>query len=996
MRSFKRPGTVFCLAVLLCNVAIAADNKNKTGDDDDIDDLIIERAEKAEADKARASQGGNGLNETEDDLYVGSQPQQGGNAGAAPQSNALTPASGPWGEFVTVSGTGFGGADGVQVRLYPNDDDSQPAAMRQTATLRGRDGSNAIQIQIPQNPAASGWTGDFANGVVRVYVYLPGQLEPVLAGRYTVGAPVNREALRAGLGKNLASAKQPTLPDGNLAEPPAGETLPPRADFDPQRFPAGFEPPIPADNQIPERSPFAQAGQIPSAPGLPGDARSDGGDLELRDDRRPKGAAPENVSAAVLGPTSARIDWQAAAGAIGYTVTRAAKDGNIEELSNPDGTLVTLTDTGLSPRSKYSYTVVADHGRGMQRGVSESVSIATPLILPPAGFVARRKSDNSISLSWTPRPDAVFYQIRRNGTALKATGSSYDDNGLTPGDYSYTIQTVIKLKNDATLFGETSSPLTLRLRPFTIVAAGDSVMWGQGVAESSKFTTLTKNWIQGLLPNKPLVLTSFAHSGAIIRRGTAAEEALVLPGEMPSEFPSISRQILDTAPAQVSTSQVDLILLDGCINDISVKQILVGAIVPINFDYMLTQDIELKCGSLMGNLLRHVATLYPNAKIVVTGYFPIASDQSDISDLIGLVWGATSVAAIPASIAAGIIAGAGSAVVVSALPAPIAAIMPALKPQLVRRAKIFDEESERQLRHATTVYSQEYGGRIKFAEIPYGASNSYGAPSTWLWHIPWSYRLDEDTVVAMRKDQVYDARLQQCQQHQPTNLSCYIASISHPNIAGAAAYSRSIQQQLTPFIAEWAEKHSDAVQDPQTPLYTRVEYAERSLSGGKLTAHVADWTTGIPVDGDVFFDGRVVGKIGESLTYSFAASNATDIRGTIQPTGHAEQSFLIPVRSVTARVTQSADYPTRSITVTVTDRETGQALQGTVRVKDRDGRTVSAATGQTLRYPACVAMMQDLDDDGKPVQVREPIDCQGSITVPHYRNALILDQTGDY
>ena len=161
MKSHLKIGAALLLALAFCSAAIA--EPKKTGDDDDIDDLIIERAENATADKARRSTGGSGLNETEDDLYVGSKPQAAAPPDAAAPASALTPANGNWGEFVTVSGKGYGSADGVQVRLYPNDDDSQPATMRQTATLYSRNGADTIQIQIPQNPAKSGWTGDFAN-----------------------------------------------------------------------------------------------------------------------------------------------------------------------------------------------------------------------------------------------------------------------------------------------------------------------------------------------------------------------------------------------------------------------------------------------------------------------------------------------------------------------------------------------------------------------------------------------------------------------------------------------------------------------------------------------------------------------------------------------------------------------------------------------------------------------------------------------------------------
>ena len=184
----------------------------KTGDDDDIDDTIVERAKKAVERKRDTSASGD-AKETEDDLYVGNKPRS-DNVAVQPtdkippppvfdpapakrlpdlestpvRSRALSdnavgtldPAAGKWHSFVTVKGPNFAAAERVMVLWYSNDDASgQQTSI--TATLRKRTGADEIEIEIPRDAGASS-----DSGVVRVYLFMPNQLQPVLAGRFTV------------------------------------------------------------------------------------------------------------------------------------------------------------------------------------------------------------------------------------------------------------------------------------------------------------------------------------------------------------------------------------------------------------------------------------------------------------------------------------------------------------------------------------------------------------------------------------------------------------------------------------------------------------------------------------------------------------------------------------------------------------------------------------------------------------------------------------------
>ena len=118
----------------------------------------------------------------------------------------LSPESGKWHSYVTVKGPNFAKAERVAVTWYPNDDGAQAQAGSITATLRKRVGTDEIEIEMPRD--AGGTNG----GVVRVYLFMPNQLQPVLAGRFTVSMET-----QPGIDRTT----------GTLAEPPIVVTTPP-------------------------------------------------------------------------------------------------------------------------------------------------------------------------------------------------------------------------------------------------------------------------------------------------------------------------------------------------------------------------------------------------------------------------------------------------------------------------------------------------------------------------------------------------------------------------------------------------------------------------------------------------------------------------------------------------------------------------------------------------------------------------------------------------
>src|SRR5262249_22159955 len=112
------------------------------------------------------------------------------------------------------------------------------------------------------------------------------------------------------------------------------------------------------------------------------------------------------------------------------------------------------------------------------------------------------------------------------------------------------------------------------LRAFNMVVLGDSIMWGQGLPQDQKFSTLVQNWLAKWVAPRPVQRFVFAHSGARIAptgndtgpdlsNGPAA-----FVGEVPDPSPSILSQIelaLNRLPqlGVAQPSDVDLVLVDG-------------------------------------------------------------------------------------------------------------------------------------------------------------------------------------------------------------------------------------------------------------------------------------------------------------------------------------------------------------------------------------------------------------------------------------------------
>lgn len=342
-----------------------------------------------------------------------------------------------------------------------------------------------------------------------------------------------------------------------------------------------------------------------------------------------------------------------------------------------------------------------------------------------------------------------------------------------------------------------AAPLLLGLRPFASAAAqerpfemlvlGDSVMWGQGLREEEKFYTKVREALEREVVCRRVNLRVLAHSEATImpKREFCPDAPSEVPARRPTIYAEVELAVQDYAAAGVPLASVGLVVVDGGINDVTVARI-------INFftpDDKIVSLARKFCGDAMRGLLDTVLRTFPAAAVVVPGYFPILSEQTDpntMRDLIAAFFGLDR----------------GTKMMKRAQEMAARRGPNWFLKRQAALSSLWYRESDRNLQRAVDEANaadvkRRAGlpdggrGRAYFAHIPFAPDESYGAPNTALWKIVGSapgggFRSD---------DQMYEARQPLCAQYEPDpfrRLVCEAAGTGHPNIRGEAKYTEAI------------------------------------------------------------------------------------------------------------------------------------------------------------------------------------------------------------
>lgn len=291
----------------------------------------------------------------------------------------------------------------------------------------------------------------------------------------------------------------------------------------------------------------------------------------------------------------------------------------------------------------------------------------------------------------------------------------------------------------------------------TVLVLGDSVTWGQGLADQHKMSSVVAAAMGAQVE-------MLAHSGAVLGHDGQPCRGDAAFGEVPTACPNIQEQLgrVVTAP-----SDIPLVIVNGGINDIGVQTILN----PFTSSADLATEIDHYCHVRMSALLDQVLAQFPAARVAVLTYYPILSTASHPLFIPFLM-----------------------EVVGSSLPTFVQRLESINK--VVQLSLQFWHQSDQALATAVAEANAAAGGSRAFiASAGFSEANAVFAPAAWLFGVsldPLTGFKAEDEVIAERTpacNVTYAHDLLMREQ-------CYRASVGHPTVTGAAKYAAAIRAVL--------------------------------------------------------------------------------------------------------------------------------------------------------------------------------------------------------
>jgi hypothetical protein len=331
-------------------------------------------------------------------------------------------------------------------------------------------------------------------------------------------------------------------------------------------------------------------------------------------------------------------------------------------------------------------------------------------------------------------------------------------------------------------------------RPFEMLAVGDSHMSGQGLVEKNKFYYLVKEWIRtdALEGNQDVRLKVKAHSGARLELHPDEEHKMLKAGddifkphhpEANLSQPSIRAQIDAARREYADPKSVDLILMSGGITDVLVA----NTINPFFSEDELKRLIGQYCRDGMSKLLRYTAKAFPNARIVVVGYFPIVSTASDVNQISRYLFKAVK---FPHPFQFAFTNGASKQ------------FMKVLRKKMALRSRLWVQESNLALSTAVRLANEHDGrSRVLFVESPITEDRSFATSNALLWGSDKNNQPSDERYSERKK--ICVEVFNELKHHHYGKMSvrmCQLAAIGHPNVEGARATAEAIKIKLDPLI----------------------------------------------------------------------------------------------------------------------------------------------------------------------------------------------------
>ncbi len=334
---------------------------------------------------------------------------------------------------------------------------------------------------------------------------------------------------------------------------------------------------------------------------------------------------------------------------------------------------------------------------------------------------------------------------------------------------------------------------------FNLLVLGDSILWGQGLREEHKTWYLVKSWLESS-DRRHVHERVEAHSGAVIGAvgDSGPDRVPALNGEVSRGVPSVNAQIDNVLHSYADPTKIDLVLVDGCINDLDARRLLNAANAPAAIRELAQQ----KCGPPVEALLGRIATAFPNAHVIVTGYYPILSEESANDFFMRALYERLYTGTEPMN------------------PSQ-------LRARLIEISREWYQASNRMLAAATAKVDAQLTAkgsrqRAMFAEVAFLPEHSFAAPQSRLWGFDASairkllVILTLGRVTLNTNDERRKLRSANCNeilrrpagetkeqkiQRENRLMQCRLAAIGHPNRKGAQIYAEAINQQLKSLIS---------------------------------------------------------------------------------------------------------------------------------------------------------------------------------------------------
>ena len=328
---------------------------------------------------------------------------------------------------------------------------------------------------------------------------------------------------------------------------------------------------------------------------------------------------------------------------------------------------------------------------------------------------------------------------------------------------------------------------------FDLLVVGDSLIWGQGLQEKDKIFTHVANWLrEGAFGRALRVDVKVkAHSGSTLKfhpdeaeayRKAGRDETFYYKPEVNVSFPSTWKQI-EVAAAEYRAAEktgADLIILSGCITDITVAKVLD----PKGDDALLRQSAKKYCHDDMLDVLEHAAELHPGTAIAVIGYFPMISPKSNDVRLFNSWLEARGTTQMLKWVMNN--------------PLMRKLYFQKVGDKAVARSRLWVDESTKDLQSAVDDFNRKHErSRAVFVKSPLTEEHSVEAPNTLLFKMGKN-GIPEDPLFSARKADC-DAALPELR--RATGLVypvrfCEVAGVGHPNPAGARVYANAVISAL--------------------------------------------------------------------------------------------------------------------------------------------------------------------------------------------------------